>query len=1667
MVHNLPTCGISGPPVLTSGQLELYKYNGGDNISDYQWSIVGNGRITGSSNSSSVSVTAGSNAGTFTLTLSASNDHQCTGVCNYTIDVSAEADITVTKTDWTDRYFPGSQTTYQIVVFNNGPGDAPFVTINDPVPTGVLCTWVSSQGTTGIGNIYEIFSLPAGNAMTYTVTATIPGDFTGELINSVTVTGTVTDPILGNNTSTDIDIQGCISPQLTVGPSMCETDGQFWRIQFYSNGVVSASAGTVSGSIITGIPLGTPVSLVSSSGTCSSTITAGSPVDCGCRQPDLSVGQKVCLGNDWGVSFTESTGSPVRASAGVISGNMVTGIPMWAALVLVAGSGDCTASVTVLPPTDCDLPCGEPFVSLSGPECTGDGSQTYFVNMLVSPGTIISTNAGIVNSHQSQVTAVPSNVSLIITASLSGCLTQIYTIPALSCPRDDSPVANCDYFVIEEDKALNDSIKKNDKLSKNTPNFWSKVTNPSHGELTLNSNGTFKYIPHQDYFGSDSFIYNLFDTDFGINLPSDGDTAVVWIKINPIDDQPKAINDNYICLEGQILHRDVKINDIPSGDGGNVWSLITTTTIGKLVFKVDGTIDYSPKPGYTGIDSFVYSLCDIDGDCSTATVKIQIFDNDNVPYALDDEFSIQEDQLLDSKVCDNDIPSSDGGNLWSVIISPGTGNLTMLGDGRFSYIPRKNFIGTDLFTYKVNDVDGDSSVAVVTIAIQKVNDIPEVVDDEFEIQEDQVLNADVSLNDTPSGDGGNKFILLESPINGQLIFKEDGTFTYKPNPGYNGNDAFRYQLCDIDNDCAIGRVNITIIAVDDFPVAVDDKFDIEEDTQLTGNAGLNDILSQDGGNSWFVTITSLHGSIGMNPSGIFTYTPDPDFTGKDSIRYKLCDVDGDCSTAMILINVLPVDDKPVARNDLFYYEAALQFNGSTAKNDTPSGDGGNTWKPITNPSNGVLKFNQDGSFSYQPNPGFTGRDSMDYILCDVDGDCSVATVLLICVHTDLEVKKIALSDPVPAGQEIVYLISASNLGTSPARDVSVTEVLPAGLTIVSVTPSAGTWSSTVWNIGTLGAGKTETIVIHAKISSDILAGTELSNKVWVTSTTPDNFIWNNTSSETTTISTLADLVVTKTGSASTVYAGAVISYTISVKNSGSSDARAVSVTDVLPGELTLVSGTPTKGTWSSPVWNIGSLAVGNVATLTIVAKVNSSVSSGTTIVNTAVIGSDTPDNDVTDNTSTSTVTVTSLPDLIITKSDSSDPAIAGQDLKYTLVVRNVGKLTADNVVVTDNLPSGLVLSGAVPTAGIWNSPNWAIGSLPPNATATLTITAKVESGIPFSRTITNIATVSSTSAETDLTNNIAIETTRIEGFTIEANDDKGQVNGYDGGKPVTNVLINDFYSNKPATLPEVVITLVKPASIQGIVLNTASGEITVARGTPAGIYTLTYRICDRTHSTICDDALITITVLPPPILAVDDKGIPVNRWEGGVSLKDALINDLLNGKPVSPSEVRVSLISPANDPGIIFEPGTGQVIVNYLTPAGNYEIIYRICEINNPGNCSEAKITLEVTDNCELLIPNGFTPNGDGIGDYWRIKCIGKYPNAYVEILNRWGNRVFNKEHYGNTDIWGEADAWWDGRSNHKWTVGSQKLPPGTYFYILHLNNGKEKERTGFIFLNF
>ncbi len=375
------------------------------------------------------------------------------------------------------------------------------------------------------------------------------------------------------------------------------------------------------------------------------------------------------------------------------------------------------------------------------------------------------------------------------------------------------------------------------------------------------------------------------------------------------------------------------------------------------------------------------------------------------------------------------------------------------------------------------------------------------------------------------------------------------------------------------------------------------------------------------------------------------------------------------------------------------------------------------------------------------------------------GNNSVAETTAVITRADVSITKADSVDPVIAGNNLTYTIVVTNNGPSVAPSVSVSDAVPAGTSFVSAdhggTNSAGT---VTWSLGDFNPTDTVTLTLVVKV--DPARTASLSNTATVTSTTADPTLGNNSATETTAVITRADVSITKADSVDPVIAGNNLTYTTVVTNNGPSVARSVSVSDPLPAGTSFVSadhgGTNTAGTVT---WSLGDLNPTDTVTLTLVVKVDPART--TSLSNTASVSLTTTDPTPGNNSATETTAVITRADLSITKSDSPDPVIAGNNITYTIGVTNSGPSVAWSVSVSDPLPAGTSFvsadHGGTNTAG---TVTWNLGDMTPGATATLTLVVKVDP----SRTadVSNTATVSSSTTDDATGNNSAATTTAVQ-----------------------------------------------------------------------------------------------------------------------------------------------------------------------------------------------------------------------------------------------------------------------------------------------------------------
>jgi large repetitive protein len=383
----------------------------------------------------------------------------------------------------------------------------------------------------------------------------------------------------------------------------------------------------------------------------------------------------------------------------------------------------------------------------------------------------------------------------------------------------------------------------------------------------------------------------------------------------------------------------------------------------------------------------------------------------------------------------------------------------------------------------------------------------------------------------------------------------------------------------------------------------------------------------------------------------------------------------------------------------------------------------------------------------------------------------------VVASADLRVTKTHPTGANPiSGQPFTWTVAVTNLGPSVSRaPITVTDTLPAGVTFVSAAGSGWACSASGQVVTCTSAADLSLNEVSPDIlvTANVAANTtgSLSNVAHVSGTTPDPTPGNDNATDTAAVDTRADLVLTK-DHVGAFLAGSTGTYRFRVQNLGSSDAASpVRITDALPNGLTATGVTTNvRGVWtctgsSALVCTLtGSLAAGDSATVDVEVQIPSSVTSD--VHNTATVSSGTTDINPANNTDDDQSTLTTQADLRIVKSHTG-PAIAGDDLAFTLAVRNIGPSDSPGTLhVSDGLPTGLTFVSASGTGWLCSSANdvvtcdLAAGLVSGADAAPITLTALIGQGAGPA-TLSNTATVQGPLTDPTPGNNSSTDTVNV------------------------------------------------------------------------------------------------------------------------------------------------------------------------------------------------------------------------------------------------------------------------------------------------------------------
>jgi hypothetical protein len=354
------------------------------------------------------------------------------------------------------------------------------------------------------------------------------------------------------------------------------------------------------------------------------------------------------------------------------------------------------------------------------------------------------------------------------------------------------------------------------------------------------------------------------------------------------------------------------------------------------------------------------------------------------------------------------------------------------------------------------NVISSKTIAFVCSTGRIVN-IPVANDDHVTTDEDLAVSINVAANDSDLDNNLNSASasLETTPANGAVVNNGNGSFTYTPNLNFNGTDSFTYKICDSTALCDTGTVSIAIRPVNDPPATRNDSLHGFEDLPATLNVAANDTDPEDNLNpaSAIPISNPANGITFSNGDGTLTYVPNLNFDGTDTFDYQICDMANLCTSATVIVNLLPINDAPDANVDTANTLEDSSVNIQAAAND-PDPEG--NLNPasaaiISGPTNGGGVSNGDGSFLYIPNANFNGLDSFTYQICDSSSACDTGSAVVLVIP---------VSDPPIAPDTVVVTDEDKPVTVNLAAQVVDPDgnLDPASLTITTA-PVSGSASS--------------------------------------------------------------------------------------------------------------------------------------------------------------------------------------------------------------------------------------------------------------------------------------------------------------------------------------------------------------------------------------------------------------------------------------------------------------------------------------------------------------------------------------------------------------------------------------------------------------------------------
>jgi|GEM_PF-571220 len=568
----------------------------------------------------------------------------------------------------------------------------------------------------------------------------------------------------------------------------------------------------------------------------------------------------------------------------------------------------------------------------------GDPLRLLSIRVIEDPGNVIALVEMDVDRRSVTIQGRPNAWGSVLleytTADPSGA-TASATVLIDITPVNDAPEAFDDSGIVVENTQRTFDVLANDVDIDADALRIRSITDLVGGSATTNGN-SIVFMPTARYIGPASLTYSIEDHA--------GETVSARLILDVLDDpsRPALAADNLSTFEDQNLVIDVLRNDpSPAAPLDTTTLAISRQAANGTASVGPGGVLYSPKPNWSGVDTFDYFACDVGNFCGTSSVNVTVTAvNDAPQFIVGIDVTVAEDSRAQTiagwAAAISTGPPDEASQTAAFSVTASDQTLfsvqpAITPDGELSFTTTPDSAGSAVLLIELVDDGGTLAGGVdtyapdsATVTVIAENDPPIALDDRgggLTTPEDTLFTTtDVTANDSDIDDiiDPTTTSVVAGPSNGTLTKNGDGTFDYDPAPNFFGSDTFTYTITDpglLTSNTA--TVTITVAADNDAPTATDDSgagFATFVGTLLTTpDVTVNDSDIDDTVDPASVAIVSppATGTVTNNGDGTFDFDPAAGWTGTETFTYTITDpalLASNIATVRIDVSVAPIAD---------------------------------------------------------------------------------------------------------------------------------------------------------------------------------------------------------------------------------------------------------------------------------------------------------------------------------------------------------------------------------------------------------------------------------------------------------------------------------------------------------------------------------------------------------------------------------------------------------------------------------------------------------------------------------------------------------------------------------------------------------------------------------------